>query len=210
LALELIMANLMNLTYPANLIYLVVGLLIFLGVHSVRIVAEPWRTRTIERLGEPAWKGLYSLLSLVGLGLIIWGFGLARQTPVQLWSPPVGMRHLASLLTLISFVLLAAAYVPRNSIKARLHHPMVLAVKTWALAHVLANGNVAHVLLFGAFLVWAVLNFKAARQRDRRNGTVYIRGNTGATLITLVLGVAAWLAFALWLHGYLIGVRPFG
>lgn len=204
------MANLMNLTYPANLIYLVVGLLIFLGVHSVRIVAEPWRTRTIERLGEPAWKGLYSLLSLVGLGLIIWGFGLARQTPVQLWSPPVGMRHLASLLTLISFVLLAAAYVPRNRIKARLHHPMVLAVKTWALAHVLANGNVAHVLLFGAFLVWAVLNFKAARQRDRRNGTVYIRGNTGATLITLVLGVAAWLAFALWLHGYLIGVRPFG
>ena len=204
------MANLMNLTYPANLIYLVVGLLIFLGVHSVRIVAEPWRTRTIERLGEPAWKGLYSLLSLLGLGLIIWGFGLARQTPVQLWSPPVGMRHLASLLTLISFVLLAAAYVPRNRIKARLHHPMVLAVKTWALAHVLANGNVAHVLLFGAFLVWAVLNFKAARQRDRRNGTVYIRGNTGATLITLVLGVAAWLAFALWLHGYLIGVRPFG
>jgi uncharacterized membrane protein len=210
LALELFMANLMNLTYPTNLIYLVVGLLVFLGVHSVRIVAEPWRIRTIERLGEPAWKGLYSLLSLLGLGLIIWGFGLARQTPVQLWSPPVGMRHLASLLTLISFVLLAAAYVPRNRIKARLHHPMVLAVKTWALAHVLANGNLAHVLLFGAFLLWAVFDFRAARQRDRRDGTVYIRGNTGATLITLVLGVAAWLAFALWLHGYLIGVRPFG
>ena len=204
------MANLMNLTYPTNLIYLVVGLLVFLGVHSVRIVAEPWRLRTRERLGEPVWKGLYSLLSLLGLGLIIWGFGLARQTPVQLWSPPVGMRHLASLLTLVSFVLLAAAYVPRNRIKARLHHPMVLAVKTWALAHLLANGNVAHVLLFGAFLVWAVLNFKASRQRDRRDGTVYIRGNTGATLITLVLGVAAWLAFAMWLHGYLIGVRPFG
>jgi uncharacterized membrane protein len=87
---------------------------------------------------------------------------------------------------------------------------MVLAVKTWALAHVLANGNLAHVLLFGAFLLWAVFDFRAARQRDRRDGTVYIRGNTGATLITLVLGVAAWLAFALWLHGYLIGVRPFG
>ena len=204
------MANLMNLTYPTNLIYLVLGLLVFLGVHSVRIVAEPWRLRTRERLGEQAWKGLYSLLSLLGLGLIIWGFGLARQTPVQLWSPPVGMRHLASLLTLVSFVLLAAAYVPRNRIKARLHHPMVLAVKTWALAHLLANGNVAHVLLFGAFLLWAVLNFMAARRRDRRDGTVYIRGNTGATLITLVLGVAAWLAFAMWLHGYLIGVRPFG
>ena len=192
------------------MLYLLLGLVVFLGVHSVRIFAEDWRSQVRARLGEPAWKGLYSLLSLLGLGLIIWGFGLARQTPVQLWSPPVGMRHLASLLTLVSFVLLAAAYVPRNRIKARLHHPMVLAVKTWALAHLLANGNVAHVLLFGAFLVWAVLNFKASRQRDRRDGTVYIRGNTGATLITLVLGVAAWLAFAMWLHGYLIGVRPFG
>ena len=189
--------------------YLVLGLVIFLGVHSVRIVADTWRGRMLQGLGEGAWKGLYSLVSLLGLALIIWGFGLARQQPVQLWSPPVAMRHLASLLTLVSFVLLVAAYVPGNGIKARLHHPMVLGVKTWALAHLLANGNLAHVLLFGSFLVWAVLSFSAARRRDRASGTQYAPGRTGATLLTLALGTGVWLAFALWLHGMLIGVRPF-
>ena len=147
--------------------YLVLGLAIFLGVHSVRIVADGWRQRMLQTVGEGAWKGLYSVASLLGFALIVWGFGLARQQPVQLWSPPVAMRHLASLLTLVSFVLLVAAYVPGNGIKARLHHPMVLGVKAWALAHLLANGNLAHVLLFGSFLVWAVLSFSAARRRDR-------------------------------------------
>lgn len=189
--------------------YLVLGLVIFLGVHSVRIVADGWRARMLQRLGEGGWKGLYSLASLLGFALIVWGFGQARQQPVLLWSPPVAMRHMASLLTLISFVLLAAAYVPGNGIKARLHHPMVLGVKTWALAHLLANGNVAHVLLFGAFLVWAVLSFSAARRRDRAAGTQYAAGRTGATLLTLAVGAGAWVAFALWLHGMLIGVRPF-
>ncbi|MDP2366970.1 NnrU family protein [Rhodoferax sp.] len=190
--------------------YLVLGLVIFLGVHSLRIVADGWRGGMRQRLGEGAWKGLYSLASLLGLALIVWGFGLARQQPVQLWSPPVAMRHLASLLTLVSFVLLAAAYVPGNGIKARLHHPMVLGVKTWALAHLLANGNLAHVLLFGSFLLWAVLSFSAARRRDRACGVQYASGRTGATLLTLALGTGAWVAFALWLHGMLIGVRPFG
>lgn len=190
--------------------YLVLGLLLFLGVHSVRIVADGWRARMLQRLGEGGWKGFYSLASLLGFALIIWGFGLARQQPVLLWSPPVAMRHVASLLTLISFVLLAAAYVPGNGIKARLHHPMVLGVKTWALAHLLANGNVAHVLLFGAFLVWAALSFSAARRRDRAAGTQYAAGRTSATLLTLAVGAGAWVVFALWLHGLLIGVRPFG
>jgi uncharacterized membrane protein len=190
--------------------YLVMGLVMFLGVHSVRIVADGWRTRALQQLGEGGWKGLYSLASLLGFALIIWGFGLARQQPVLLWSPPVAMRHVASLLTLISFVLLAAAYVPGNGIKARLHHPMVLGVKTWALAHLLANGNLAHVLLFGSFLVWAALSFSAARRRDRAAATQYVAGRTGATLLTVVVGAGAWVVFALWLHGLLIGVRPFG
>ena len=190
--------------------YLILGLIIFLGVHSVRVVADDWRTRSRARLGELQWKGLYSVASLIGLSLIVWGFSLARQQPVQLWSPPVGMRHLASLLTLISFVLLAAAYVPGNSIKSLVHHPMVLAVKVWALAQLLSNGNVGHVVLFGAFLVWAILNFSAARRRDRAAGTQYPRGTAGATGITVAVGVGAWIAFALWLHGLLIGVRPLG
>jgi len=124
---------------------------LFLGVHSVRIVADGWRTQTLARMGEMPWKGLYSLVSAVGLALIVWGYGLARQQPVVLWVPPIGMRHAAALLTLIAFVLLAATYVPRNAIKARLHHPMVLAVKTWALGHLISNGNLADVALFGGF-----------------------------------------------------------
>ena len=190
--------------------YLILGLVIFLGVHSVRIVNEDWRTKTRARLGALPWKALYSVASVLGFGLIVWGFGQARQQPVQLWSPPVAMRHLASLLTLISFVLLVAAYVPGNGIKARIHHPMVLAVMVWALAHLLSNGNIAHVVLFGSFLVWAIFDFNAARRRDREGGTRYARGTAGATGITVAVGVGAWIAFALWLHGLLIGVRPLG
>ena len=192
------------------MLYLLLGLVVFLGVHSVRIFAEDWRNQTRTRLGESAWKGLYSLVSLAGLALLIWGFGQARQQPVQLWSPPAGMRHLASVLMLASFVLLVASYVPGNRIKARLHHPMVLGVKFWALAHLLANGTVAHVLLFGGFLAWAALDFRAARQRDRLQHTRYPEGTTGATGVTVAIGVAAWIGFTLWLHGLLIGVRPLG
>jgi uncharacterized membrane protein len=190
--------------------YLFLGLLVFLGAHSVRIVSDDWRTRTIGKSGELPWKAVYSVVSVLGLGLLVWGFGLARQQPVQLWSPPTGMRHLAALLTLVSFVLLAAAYVPRNSIKARLHHPMVLAVKVWAVAHLVANGNLAHVLMFGLFLLWSIFDFAAARRRDRSGGIQYPPGRAGATVITVIVGLGAWLAFALWLHGLLIGVRPFG
>ncbi|MET0858029.1 MAG: NnrU family protein [Telluria sp.] len=190
--------------------FLIIGLVIFLGVHSVRIVADDWRRQQIARLGENKWKIGYSLMSAVGLALIIWGYGVAREAPVVLWNPPVGMRHLAALLTLVAFILLAATYVPRNQIKARLHHPMVLGVKAWALAHLLANGTVADVLLFGAFLAWAVMSFIAARRRDRAAGTTYPAGAMSGTLIAVVVGVVAWVAFAFWLHGPLIGVRPFG
>lgn len=189
---------------------LILGLVIFLGVHSTRIFADDWRTAMMTRIGEKAWKGSYALLSMLGFVLIVWGFSLARQQPLQLWMPPRGMRHLAALLTLIAFVLLAATYVPRNAIKARLHHPMVLSVKVWALAHLLANGNLAHVVLFGAFLVWAALSFRAARARDRAAGTVYPAGTTAGTLATVVVGVAAWAVFAFWAHGLLIGIRPIG
>jgi uncharacterized membrane protein len=190
---------------------LVLGLVLFLGVHSVRIVADGWRTRTLARVGEMPWKGLYSLVSAVGLALIVWGYGLARQQPVVLWVPPVGMRHAAALLTLIAFVLLAATYVPRNALKARLHHPMVLGVKVWALAHLLSNGNLADVLLFGSFLLWAVLSFRAARQRDRAQGsTVYAAGSAAGTAAAVVVGLVAWAGFAFWGHAWLIGVAPLG
>jgi uncharacterized membrane protein len=189
---------------------LILGLVVFLGVHSTRIVADDWRAAQLKRLGAGAWKGIYSLLSLAGFGLIIWGFGLARQEPVVLWMPPAAIRHVAGLLTLIAFVLLAAAYVPRNAIKSNVHHPMVLAVKVWAFAHLLANGKLADLVLFGAFLAWAVVCFIAARKRDRAAGTQYPAGTPGGTAIAVVAGVVAWAGFAFWLHAALIGVRPFG
>ncbi len=192
------------------MLYLVLGLLLFLGTHSVRIVADDWRTRTRARLGAWRWRALYTLVSLLGFALIVWGFGLARQTPWLLWSSPPALRHLAMLLTLLSFVLLAAAYVPGNRIKARLHHPMMAAVKLWALAHLLTNGTLAHVMLFGTFLGWSIFAFLAARKRDARDDTPYSQGSTGATGVTVALGVALWIAFTLWLHGLLIGIRPFG
>lgn len=189
---------------------LILGLLIFLGVHSMRVFAEGWRTAQIAQRGPNAWKGLYSVVSLVGFALLVWGYGVARQSPVVLWPSPVWTRHLASLLTLVSFVLLAGAYVPRNGIKAHLHHPMVLGVKVWALAHLLANNTLADLLLFGGFLVWAVLSFRAARQRDRAAGTVYPAGTLTGTTTAVAAGIAAWAVFAFWGHRALIGVSPFG
>ena len=187
---------------------LILGLVLFLGVHSTRIVADGWRTAMMWRLGEKGWKGLYALLSLMGLVLVIWGFGLARQQPTALWSPPFFMRHVAWLLTLLAFVLLAAAYVPRNAIKARLHHPMVLGVMLWALAHLLANGNLAHAVLFGSFLVWAMLSFVAARGRDRASRMIYPTGTAAGTAIAVAVGALTWAVFAFWAHGLLIGIRP--
>lgn len=189
---------------------LILGLVLFLGTHSVRVFADGWRGTTRARLGENAFKGVYSVLSLAGFVLICYGYGLARQSPVVLWVPPVAMRHVAALLTLVSFIMLAASGVPRNSIKAKLKHPMVLGTKVWAFAHLLANGTLADVVLFGSFLVWAVLNFRAARGRDRAQGITYAAGTGSGTAITVVVGVALWVVFALWLHGWLIGVRPFG
>lgn len=189
---------------------LILGLVIFLGVHSSRVFAEGPRQAFIAQRGENAWKGLYTLASLAGFVLIVWGYGIARQQPVVLWASPTWLRHVAGLLTLVAFVMLVAAYVPGNGIKARLHHPMTLGVKTWAFAHLIANNTLADLLLFGGFLAWSVAVFTAARRRDRAAGTVYPPGRASRTVITVVIGVVAWTVFALWLHAWLIGVRPFG
>jgi uncharacterized membrane protein len=135
---------------------------------------------------------------------------MARETPVVVWVPPVAMRHTAALLTWVAFVLLAATHTPANAIKARFHHPMVLAVKTWALAHLLANGTLAHIVLFGSFLAWAVLDFIPARKRDRINNVQYPAGKSSNTLMAVVIGSIAWAVFAFWLHGLWIGVKPLG
>lgn len=193
---------------------LLLGLLLFLGSHSIRIFAEGWRSATVACIGENRWKAIYSLVALAGFALLVWGYGNARMAPVVLWTPPIFTRHLAALLTLPAFVLLTAAYVPGNALKTKLRHPMILGVKLWAFAHLLANGNLADVLLFGSFLVWAMLDYRASRQRDRAaaaNGsdTAAKSGSLVATIATVIGGVIAWAAFAFWGHAVLIGVRPF-
>jgi uncharacterized membrane protein len=190
---------------------LLAGLILFLGVHSMRIVADGWRARVIASRGPGAWKGAYSLLSIAGFVLICIGFGQARLAPVALWTPPRWTHDVAGLLTLLAFVLVVAAYVPGNALKARLKDPMILGVKSWALGHLVANGTLADVVLFGSFLAWAVFDFRAARRRRAAGlepapaGAVTGKG----TALTVVVGVLAWAAFAFWGHRALIGVSPF-
>ena len=189
---------------------LILGLVIFLGSHSVRIFAESWRGARIAAMGLNAWKGVYSVVSILGFVLIVWGYGVARGAPVILFSPPVWTKHVAALLTIPAFILLVAAYVPGTRIKRAVGHPMVAGVKVWAFAHLLANGTLADVVLFGAFLVWAIVDYIAARRRDRAAGTVYVVGPVTRDVTAVVVGLVAWAAFAFWLHAALIGVRPFG
>jgi len=192
------------------MLMLICGLIVFLGAHSVRIFADDWRSAQLAKLGEKPWKGIYSVVSIVGFALIVWGYGATRADPVALWEPPMWTRHLASLLTLPAFVLLAAAYVPGTKIKAAVGHPMLLGVKLWAAAHLLANGRLGDVILFGAFLLWAVLDFSAAKRRDRAAGRTYPPApGFSRDAIAVAIGIAAWAAFALYLHAWLIGVRPF-
>jgi uncharacterized membrane protein len=187
---------------------LIVGLIIFLGVHSVRLVAPDWRNAQIARLGANTWKLGYTALSLLGFGLIVWGFHLARPTPTVLWPRLPGMNHAAAGLMVIAFVLLAAAFVPRNHIRRVVGHPMVLSVKTWALAHLLANNTLADELLFGTFLLWAVIDYAALRRRDRAEGRAKPEASAAGTVATVVIGAIAAAVFAKWLHLWLIGVQP--
>jgi len=191
--------------------WLILGLVIFLGVHSVSIVAPAARERWLVQLGEGGWKGLYSLLSFVGLALIVWGYGQARLDPVYLYTPPTGLRHLSALLMLPVFPLLLAPYLP-GRIKTLTRHPMLVATKLWALAHLLANGTLADVLLFGGFLVWAVADRISVKRRERSGLVRSVPGLPASGLndvIAIVAGLGLYLLFVFWAHAWLFGVRPF-
>lgn len=192
------------------MLVLILGLALFLGTHSIRIVADDWRTRQIGRLGEMRWKGLYAIVSIAGFALIVWGYGLARLEPVYLWFPPVWTKHLAALLTLPAFILFVAAYVPGARIRASIGHPMLAGTKLWAFAHLVANGTLADVLLFGSFLIWAVCAFIASRRRDRTAGIVRKAGGFRHDAVAMTIGIAAWFVFARYAHAWLFGVAPFG
>jgi uncharacterized membrane protein len=189
------------------MLVLILGLVLFLGVHSVSIAAAGWRAEMITRLGDGTWKGIYSAVSLLGFLLILYGFGLARGGPV-LYTPPSWLRHLALLFMLPVFPLLFAAYLP-GRIKTAARHPMLAAVKFWALAHLLANGGWADVLLFGGFLAWAVADRISLKGRSQApvlsappgpwNDAIAV----GAGLVVYVITVS-------WLHVHLFGTAPLG
>ena len=188
---------------------LVLGLVLFLGIHSTRVFADGWRTATIGKMGEKAWKGVYSLLSIAAFVVLVWGYMRARQDPVLLWTPPVAMRHVAALLMVIAFVLFVAAYVPRNWFKARLHHPQFLSVKVWAFAHLLANGDLGSIILFTSLLAWAVVARISTKRRDEvldHGGPIAAPAGWRNDILALVIGTVIYLAFLYWLHPVLIGV----
>jgi uncharacterized membrane protein len=189
---------------------LIIGLIIFLGLHSLRVVADPWRARQVAALGEIRWKALYSIGSLAGLVLIVWGFARARVDTPVIWTPPMWLHTVTALLVLVSFVLVVAAYVPGTRIKAALGHPMTLGVKTWAFAHLLSAGTLADIVLFASFLIWAVVLFPSARRRDRTAGLKPPAGSIGRDALAVVIAVIAWVVFGAYLHQWLIGVRPMG
>ncbi|WP_323121325.1 NnrU family protein [Burkholderia alba] len=191
------------------MLVLILGLLIFLGIHSIRIVAADWRAAQIARYGDQRWKGVYSVVSIVGFVMIVWGYGLARDGATWLWVPPAGIRHLTVLLTAAAFVLFAAAYVPGTRIKALVGHPMLAGVMVWAVAHLLANATLHAAVLFGAFFVWSLTDFLVSRARDRKAAVRYPAGPATRDGVAIVAGLAAWALFAFVLHGWLIGVRPF-
>ena len=188
---------------------LIAGLLLFLSVHSTAIIAPGWRTAQVARRGEAAWKGLYALLSIAGFVLLVYGYGAARQSPVVLYTPPTFTSHLALLLMLPVFPLLLAAYLP-GRIKTAAKHPMLLAVKLWALAHLLANGNLHDVVLFGTFLAWAVADRISMKRRTVARAVPAASLRPMNDAIALAGGLAVYAIFVLWAHLKLIGVSPLG
>lgn len=187
---------------------LIIGLAVFLGMHSISIAAPAWRERAVARIGSNGWRGLYSLVSLAGFMLIVHGFALARQDHIVLYVPPEWTRHLTFLLMLPVFPLLLAAYLP-GRISAAMKHPMLAAVKFWALAHLLSAGLLADVLLFGAFLVWAVLDRMSLRHRPPRANLSAPAGRYN-DVMAVFFGLALYVLFVLWAHLKLFGVSPMG
>ncbi len=185
---------------------LLLGLIIFLGMHSISIFAEPWRNSMVSKLGEQPWKGIYSLASLVGFVLIIYGYGQARLDPTVIYTPPVWLRHVTMLLMIPVFPMIFAVYFP-GRIKTALKHPMLIATKTWALAHLLANGTLADVLLFGGFLAWAVMDRISLKRRTQRHIPSAPPGKMNDA-IAIIAGLAVYVIFVLWGHTWLIGVSP--
>lgn len=184
---------------------LIVGLVIFLGVHSLRAIAPAWRDAAIRKLGEGAYKGIYALMALFGLALVVWGFSTASGQGGFLYVPPAGLRHLTEALMLPALVLAVASALPPGHVRRVVRHPLLIATILWSLAHLVVNGEVAAVVLFGGFLAWAVLDLLA---QSRRPATVLPRPAVLYDAIAVVAGAALYGALVWRLHLWAFGVSP--
>jgi uncharacterized membrane protein len=188
------------------MLQLTLGLLLFLGMHSVSIVAMPLRD-SLAAKSDLGWKLIYGLVSIAGVILIANGYAEARLAPIILYVAPAWLYHVAALLLLPVFVLFFAPYFPgRISTAAR--HPQLVAVKLWAVSHLLVNGTLADVVLFGSFLAWAVVDRISMKRRVTRPVLGLPQSKTN-DIIVVVLGLGVYVGFVFWLHEMLIGVRPF-
>jgi uncharacterized membrane protein len=186
--------------------YLIAGLILFFGVHSIAIVAPAWRDRMVARIGDGPWKGLYALISIAGFVLLVWGYNLTRHQPTLLYASPTWLRYVAAVLMLPVFPLLLAAYLP-GRIKTATKHPMLAATKFWALAHLLVNGALGDVLFFGSFLAWAVADRISLKHRPPR--AIHTAPPSKLNdVVVVVLGLALYFVFIAWLHIRWIGVSP--
>jgi uncharacterized membrane protein len=192
-----------------GLAILILGLVLFIAPH-VLVTQRDARADLISRIGEKPYKALFSLVSILGVVLIAWGYGQYRAGGyIQLWSPPTWTRHLAALLVWPSIILIVAAYIPGN-IKLRLKHPMLAGVKLWALAHFLANGDLGSIVLFGGILAWAVFDRVSLKRRSDPGAPPIPIGGWRNDVGAVVVGTLVYLALAFWFHPLVIGVPAFG
>ena len=190
------------------MVTLLVGLALFVVVHSVRIVAPNWRAAQVARWGVLRWRLMYSVLSVAGFVAMAWGFERARAASAVLWVPTLQMRHVTVGLMALACMLWVSAFMPASHVRAKLQHPGAAGVSVWAAAHLLANGRLVDALLFGSLLVWSVLSFAAGRGSGAATSTPGLRWQHDA--LAVALGALGWLIFARFLHAPLIGVAPLG
>jgi uncharacterized membrane protein len=189
------------------MIWLIIGLALFLGVHSVRMVAPGYRDQLIAKRGQGVWKGIYSVLAILGFIILVWGYGQARMEAPVLYVPPIWTRHVALLLMWPALIIFLASLLPAGKIKAAVKHPMIVGIKIWAFAHLLANGDLASLLLFGSFLAWSVVNRIACK---RRGDPVHDNPVIRSDIIAAISGSLFWIWFVMQGHQLLFGVSPIG
>jgi uncharacterized membrane protein len=192
-----------------GLAVMILGLVLFLGVHTLSAQRE-LRARLIAAWGEGGYKGGYALVSLSGLVLIVWGFAQYRATGwIDVWDPPKPLKHITMALMLPAVILVVAAYI-RGHIYTALKHPMLAGVKLWAAAHLLANGDLGGIILFGSFLGWAVFDRISLKRRSDAGAPPIPIGGWGNDLIAVAVGIVAYLALAFAFHPVVIGVPVVG